>query len=123
MDGKEDEIQKITNNYSLKINMKKLGIALLVLFVGLFPCALIAQSENDLVNKAIDNGIGLGSVFAIVASWSRNKSILFGILHGLMGWLYVVYFVLTKEHKTYTNGDDTVTDEIYNDDVYKEQKN
>ena len=68
MDGMEDEIQKITNNYSLKINMKKLGIALLVLFVGLFPCALIAHSENDLVNKAIDNGIGLGSVLAIVAS-------------------------------------------------------
>ena len=103
--------------------MKKLGLALLVLFVGLFPCALIAQSENDLVIKAIDNGIGLGSVLAIVASWSRNKSIFFGILHGLMGWLYVVYFVLTRGHETDTIGDDAVNDEIYNDDVYKEQKN
>lgn len=43
------------------------------------------------------SGIGLGSALAIVCSWERNKSILWGILAGLLGWLYVIYFGLTRE--------------------------
>ncbi len=59
---------------------------------------LFAESvNNDIKNKAIDGGIGLGSIIAVVASWSRNKSILWAIVHGLMGWIYVVYFVFTRE--------------------------
>lgn len=41
-------------------------------------------------------GIGLGSVIAVVVSWSRNKSILWAIIHGLLGWLYVIYALLVK---------------------------
>ncbi len=61
---------------------------------------LFAESiNNDIKNKAIDGGIGLGSIIAVVASWSRNKSILWAIVHGLMGWIYVVYFVFTREDR------------------------
>jgi hypothetical protein len=101
-----------------------LKIAFLAFFLIIISSELDAQSQNNsITNKAVDGGICLGSIIAVAASWSRNKSILYAIIHGLLGWLYVIYFVLTKEHKTDTNGDDTVTDEIYNDDVYKEQKN
>lgn len=59
---------------------------------------LLAQSQdNTLKDKAIDGGIGLGSTIAVVASWSRNQSVLLAIVHGLLGWIYVVYFVFTRE--------------------------
>lgn len=41
-------------------------------------------------------GIGLGTVIAVVVSWSRNKSILWAIIHGILGWLYVIYAIFVK---------------------------
>lgn len=41
-------------------------------------------------------GIGLGTIIAVVVSWSRNKSILWAIIHGILGWLYVIYAILVK---------------------------
>ncbi|HEY5407919.1 MAG TPA: hypothetical protein VIJ92_12565 [Ginsengibacter sp.] len=40
--------------------------------------------------------IGLGTIIAVVVSWSRNKSILWAIIHGILGWLYVIYALLVK---------------------------
>lgn len=42
-------------------------------------------------------GIGLGTIIAVVVSWSRNKSILWAIIHGILGWLYVIYAILVKK--------------------------
>ena len=39
-------------------------------------------------------GIGFGSALAIAISYTTNKSILWAIIHGIMGWLYVIYFAL-----------------------------
>jgi peptidoglycan/LPS O-acetylase OafA/YrhL len=39
-------------------------------------------------------GIGLGTLIAVLVSWSRNKSILLAILCGLLGWIYVIYAIL-----------------------------
>ena len=39
-------------------------------------------------------GIGLGTIIAVVVSWSRNKSILLAILCGLLGWIYVIYAII-----------------------------
>ncbi len=39
-------------------------------------------------------GVGLGTVIAVVISWSRNKSILWAIIHGILGWLYVIYALI-----------------------------
>ena len=41
-------------------------------------------------------GVGLGSVIAVVASWDRNRSILWAILHGILSWFYVIYFACTR---------------------------
>lgn len=43
---------------------------------------------------AVGTGIGFGTVLAIILSWSANKSILLAIIHGLLSWIYVIYFVL-----------------------------
>lgn len=65
----------------------------------LLLCAVpaLAHSYTEYVDKTvIHNGIGLGSVIAVVASWSRSKSILWAILHGILSWLYVLYFAATR---------------------------
>jgi hypothetical protein len=82
----------------VKPNQFGLKIAFLVLSLFMISSELFAETEiADLKNKALDGGIGLGSIIAVVASWSRNKSILWAILHGLMGWIYVIYFAITSE--------------------------
>ena len=40
------------------------------------------------------SGIGFGTAMAITISWSMNHSILWAILHGIFGWLYVIYFAI-----------------------------
>jgi len=40
------------------------------------------------------SGISLGSALAIAISWSANKSILWAILHGVLSWIYVIYYAL-----------------------------
>ena len=41
-------------------------------------------------------GIGFGTALAIAISWSVHQSILWAMLHGFFGWLYVIYFALTR---------------------------
>ena len=41
-------------------------------------------------------GISLGSAIAVVISWSMYKSVLWAIIHGIFGWLYVIYYVITR---------------------------
>ena len=53
-----------------------------------------------LANGTIKNGIGLGSLLAVLTSWERNKSILWAIIHAAFGWGYVIYSALTRKKKT-----------------------
>ena len=39
-------------------------------------------------------GIGFGSALAISVSYNNNHSLLWAIIHGIFGWLYVIYFAL-----------------------------
>ena len=41
-------------------------------------------------------GIGFGSAIAVAVSWSINKSLVWAIVHGVLGWLYVIYYALTR---------------------------
>ncbi|RIJ37853.1 hypothetical protein D1627_08995 [Pontibacter oryzae] len=54
------------------------------------------SSTEEVGRTVIKNGVGLGAVIAVVASWSRNASILWAILHGLFSWFYVIYFALSR---------------------------
>lgn len=44
-------------------------------------------------------GVGLGTIIAVVLSWNRNESILWAIIHGLLGWLYVIYVLIVGKKK------------------------
>jgi len=41
-------------------------------------------------------GVGFGSALAIAISYTTNHSILWAIIHGILGWLYVIYFALLR---------------------------
>jgi hypothetical protein len=41
-------------------------------------------------------GIGFGSALAMAISFTTNKSILWAIIHGILGWLYVIYLALFR---------------------------
>ncbi len=44
-------------------------------------------------------GVGLGTIIAVVLSWNRNQSILWAIIHGFLGWLYVIYILIVGKKK------------------------
>ena len=44
--------------------------------------------------QVVKAGISFGSALAIVISWTANKSLLWAIVHGLLSWLYVIYYAL-----------------------------
>ncbi|MEI6486668.1 MAG: hypothetical protein WCO11_10425 [Sphingomonadales bacterium] len=46
--------------------------------------------------EVVRTGISFGSALAIAISWSQNHSLLWAIIHGILSWLYVVYYALTR---------------------------
>lgn len=52
------------------------------------------MSQN--AGHAARAGISLGSAIAVAISWSINKSIVWAIIHGVLSWLYVIYYALTR---------------------------
>jgi hypothetical protein len=47
-------------------------------------------------DTAAQAGIGLGSAIAVAISWSIHKSILWAILNGFLGWLYVIWHAFKR---------------------------
>lgn len=39
-------------------------------------------------------GITLGNALAVTISWTANRSILWAIIHGILSWLYVIYYAI-----------------------------
>jgi hypothetical protein len=46
--------------------------------------------------EVVKSGVSLGSALAIAISWSVNHSIMWAIFHGILSWLYVIYYALTR---------------------------
>ena len=42
------------------------------------------------------SGIGFGSALAITISWSLWHSVMWAIVHGIFGWLYVLYYLVKR---------------------------
>jgi hypothetical protein len=41
-------------------------------------------------------GVSFGSALAIAISYSNDRSILWAIIDGILGWIYVIYFALFR---------------------------
>ena len=50
--------------------------------------------KNDSIKKSIKTGISFGSALAMVISYCNWHSIGWAIIHGLMSWVYVIYYIL-----------------------------
>ena len=48
------------------------------------------------VQSTVKSGVGFGSALAMVISYTAHKSVLWAIIHGIFGWFYVVYFLITR---------------------------
>ncbi|MAT70292.1 MAG: hypothetical protein CMJ58_12305 [Planctomycetaceae bacterium] len=55
---------------------------------------IVAHQANEII---VQQGLGIGGALAIVCSWQRNRSILLAALAGVLSWIYVIYFALTRE--------------------------
>lgn len=77
--------------------VKKLIAPITLLALLIVSCSA-NQPYNDSYARPvyIAPGVGLGTIIAVVVSWSRNKSILWAIIHGILGWLYVIYAIFVK---------------------------
>ena len=59
----------------------------------------LAEMKEDIkkVNwkmNSMKKGIGFGAALAMVISYQTNSSIALAIVHGILGWIYVIYHVL-----------------------------
>jgi hypothetical protein len=39
-------------------------------------------------------GIGIGNILALVISYAKWHSIFWAVVHGILGWLYVLYYAV-----------------------------
>ncbi len=49
---------------------------------------------NHISKKTVTEGLSFGSALAIVISYVQWKSIGWAIFHGLLGWVYVIYYII-----------------------------
>ncbi len=56
------------------------------------------QERTTIINKStvknVTKGLSFGSALAMVISYVTWNSIGWAIVHGLLGWVYVIYFVI-----------------------------
>ncbi|MCI9469023.1 MAG: hypothetical protein HFG45_06965 [Oscillospiraceae bacterium] len=52
------------------------------------------SEKKTIINKTVKKGLSFGSALAMVISYTTWKSVGWAIVHGLMSWLYVIYFIL-----------------------------
>jgi hypothetical protein len=51
------------------------------------------------MNRSVEvakTGITFGTALAIAISWSVNHSLFWAIVHGILSWVYVVYYAVTR---------------------------
>jgi len=75
---------------------RKTIAACICMMMLLVACGPDVAYNDGIKTVYVAPGIGLGTIIAVVVSWSRNKSILWAIIHGILGWLYVIYAILFR---------------------------
>ena len=61
-------------------------------------CIQLSDNENNnkktIVKKTVRSGVSFGSALAMVISYNAWHSIGWAIVHGLLSWVYVIYYIL-----------------------------
>lgn len=45
---------------------------------------------------SIQLGHTFGAALAIAISWSIHKSILWAVIHGILSWFYIIYYIIIR---------------------------
>jgi hypothetical protein len=64
--------------------------------IGNVENVTVGEVAEAVAVKVKDDAIGLGNVLALCISWSIHKSILWALFHGVLGWFYIIWYVLTR---------------------------
>ena len=57
----------------------------------------IGKSTKKLVNYYIYSGMFFGNILALVASFEKRNSFRLVLLHGILGWGYIIYYTITRK--------------------------
>lgn len=51
------------------------------------------EEANGHIHKYSKGGttVTIGTVLAVIISWELHQSVILAVLHGLLGWLYILY--------------------------------
>ena len=49
--------------------------------------------QQPIVN-VIRQGLTMGTALAMICSFGVNKSIIWAVVHGVLSWIYVIYFAM-----------------------------
>ncbi len=52
------------------------------------------RTVNKTVEKTVKTGISFGSALAMIISYTAYKSIGWAIVHGVLSWIYVIYYII-----------------------------
>ena len=52
------------------------------------------MAKNKNVTNTVKSGITFGSALAMVISYCNWHSIGWAVIHGLMSWIYVIYYII-----------------------------
>ena len=52
------------------------------------------SSNQTIIQKTVKSGVTFGSALAMVISYTAWKSIGWAIVHGLLNWAYVIYYII-----------------------------
>lgn len=50
--------------------------------------------KKEVVNKTVKSGITFGSALAMVISYVNWHSVFWAVIHGLLSWIYVIYYIV-----------------------------
>jgi hypothetical protein len=48
------------------------------------------------IGGGMKEGISFGCALAIAISWSVNHSIFWAMVHGILSWVYVIWYAITR---------------------------
>ncbi len=50
--------------------------------------------KTTVVQKTVQGGVSLGAALAMIISYTAHQSIGWAIVHGILGWIYVIYDII-----------------------------
>jgi hypothetical protein len=56
----------------------------------------VVIEHRHIYKRPETTGFGIGFILAALLSWVVNHSIIWAVIHGILNWWYVIYWVFTK---------------------------